>query len=91
MEGRKMSDSIELKVAADSFVKDNKFHRNYEEKTIMAFVDNLRLLKDQEIIQVGDIVFNDFGTPIYAVGAKHNRVGTPWEENLDMPVKRNLY
>ena len=84
-----MSDSIEIKVAADSFVKDNKFHRNYEEKSTRVCLANLRPLVDQEIIQVGDIVFNDFDTPTYAIGAKHNRVGTPWEENLDMPVKRN--
>lgn len=47
-------------------------------------------LKDGEIIQMGDIVMDDFGLANFVVGNCHDRIGTPYSEYIDKPIMRSL-
>jgi len=50
--------------------------------------ENLIPLDNLETIQEGDIVFDDFDTPVFKIGANHARVGTEYDNNFDMPIYR---
>jgi len=52
-------------------------------------VNKLTPLKDEDFIQIGDVVMDDFGRPLFLVGNCHERVGTTYHEVSDMPVMRS--
>jgi len=45
-------------------------------------------LGHMDTIKEGDIVFDDFGKPMFKVGLNHARVGTEYDSFIDMPIYR---
>jgi len=54
----------------------------------MTITETIVQLGHMDTIQEGDIVFDDFGKPMFKVGANHERVGTYYDSFIDMPMYR---